>query len=203
MPDLPRTIPPPTGLTAVAGAFSSSTLPPGIYTVILTFTNQWGETVGSNIITGLNVSAGDSIQITGPQFSQFPMATGCRAYFASVGQPFVQFIPSTIIPFTISSLGFTGTPPTRNTSFYPDSDGNRISAYTLFDWLNDGLTVASYVCKGIPDVSGVQMVSGQGFYIMPGIWDRLENCWYDGFPVAFDARSGAFYRNTLSGITFI
>lgn len=38
---------------------------------------------------------------------------------------------------------------------------------------------------------------------MPGIWDKLENCWYDGFPVAFDARGGAFYRNVLSGITFI
>ena len=38
---------------------------------------------------------------------------------------------------------------------------------------------------------------------MPGIWDKLENFWYDGFPVAFDARSGAFYRNKLSGIVFI
>lgn len=203
MPDLPRTLPPPTGLAAGVVAAGGSTLPAGTYTVVFTFTNQWGETLASTAVTGLVVAGAQGIQVTAPLFNTNPSATGCRAYFALTGQPYVQFQASAAIPFTISSPGTPGTPPIRNTSFYPDSDGPFLSAYSLYDWLNDALTVASYVCSGIPDTSGIQMVSGQGFYTMPGIWDKLEDVWYDGFPVGLDARSGAFYRNVLSGITFI
>lgn len=203
MPDLPRTIPGPAGLAAAVIGVGGSTLPVGTYNLIFTWTNQWGETIGSNIVTGLVVGANQGIQVTAPLFNTNPSATGCRAYFALTGQPFIQFQASTVLPFTISTPGAPGTPPTRNTSFYPDSDGNMVSAYTLYDWLNDALTVAAYICKGIPDVTGIQTISGQGFYTLNGIWDKLENVWYDGFPVAFDARSGAFYRNVLSGITFI
>lgn len=206
MPDLPRTLPPPTGLAAAVVAAIGSTLPAGTYSCVFTFTNQWGETTASTAVTGLVVGVNQGIQITAPPFSANPAATGCRVYFAAASQPYIQFQAQTLaggLPFTISSPGTPGTPPTRNTSFYPDSDGPFLSAYTLYDWLNDGLTTAAYVCKGIPDVSGIRMVSGQGFYTMPGMWDKLEDVWYDGFPVALDARSGAFYRNVLSGITFI
>ncbi len=206
MPDLPRTLPVPIGLAAAQVASVGSTLPAGTYNVIFTWTNNWGETQPTIAVTGIVIGANQGIQITAPAFATNPAATGCRVYFALTGQPYLQFQAQSLangLPFTISSPGLPGTPPIRNTSFYPDSDGNFVSAYTLYDWLNDGLTVASYICKGIPDVSGIQMVSGQGFYTMPGIWDKLENCWYDGFPVAFDSRSGAFYRNVLSGITFI
>jgi len=204
MPDLPRTIPAPTGLAAaVVIPGGGSTLPAATYNVVLTWTNQWGETTATAPVTGLIVPVGSGIQINAPSFTTNPSATGCRVYFAQTGQPYVQYAASSVIPFIISAPGIPGTPPTRFTSFYPDSDGNMVSAYTVYDWLNDALTVASYVCKGIPDMSGVQLISGQGMYVMPGIWDKFENCWYDGFPVAFDARSGAFYRNVLSGITFI
>ena len=203
MPDLPRTLPPPAGLAAAVIAVPGSTLPAGIYTIVFTFTNIWGETQPSIAVTGLNVGANQGIQVTAPLFLTNPAATGCRVYFALTGQPYVQYQPATVLPFTISSPGLPGTPPTRNTSFYPDSDGPALSAYTLYDWLNDALTVASYICQGIPDMSGLQMVSGTGMYIIPGMWNKFENIWYDGYPVAFDARSGAFYRNTLSGIVFI
>lgn len=203
MPDLPRTLPPPTGLAASVVASIGSTLPAGTYNLIFTFTNSWGETLPSASIGGLVVGGNQGIQITAPLFNTNPAATGCRVYFALANQPYIQYRPSSSLPFTISTPGLPGTPPARNTSFYPDSDGPFLSAYTLFDWLNDGLTVASYVCQGIPDMSGLQMVAGVGMYVMPGMWDKFENCWFDGFPVAFDARSGAFYRNTLSGITFI
>ncbi len=203
MPDLPRTLPPPTGLAAGVVAAVGSTLPTGTYSCVFTFTNQWGETTASAAVTGLIVGVNQGIQVTGPAFAVNPAATGRRVYFALTGQPYVQFQASTFVPFTISSPGTPGTPPVRNTSFYPDSDGPALSAYTLYDWLNDGLTTAAYICHGIPDVSGIKMQSGQGFYTMPGMWDKLEDLWYDGFPVALDARSGAFYRNVLSGITFI
>lgn len=203
MPDLPRTLPAPFGLAAAVVASIGSTLPAGTYSLIFTFTNIWGETQPSIPVTGLVVGVDQGIQVTAPLFITNPAATGCRAYFALPGQPFVQYKAAGSLPFTISSPGLPGTPPTRNSSFYPDSDGPMVSSYTMYDWLNDGLLAASLVAHGIPDMSGIQMVSGTGMYIFPGMWDKLENIWYDGFPVAFDARSGAFYRNTLSGITFI
>lgn len=202
MPDLPRTLPGPAGLFGGVVAVPGSTLPAGLYNVQLTFTNVWGETIGSNVIQ-LAVAANQGIQITAPLLSVNPAATGVRAYFAISGQLLNQFQASSVIPFTISTPGLPGTPPTRNTSFYPDSDGPMISAYTIFDWLNEALTNAAYICKGIPDVAGIQTVGGVGNYLVPGVWDKFENCWWDGFPVAFDGRSGAFYRNLLSGITFI
>lgn len=203
MPDLPRATPSPTGLAASGVPISGSTLPAGTYNLCFTFVNQWGETLATPILTGVVVGSPQGINVTAPVFANFPNAIGCRVYFALQGQPFVQYQFSSVIPFNISTPGLPGSPPTRNTSFFPDSDGPMISAWTIYDWLNDALLTASLVCKGIPDFSGIQMVSGQGMYVMPGTWDKLENCWYDGFPVAFDARSGAFYRNTLSGITFI
>lgn len=203
MPDVPRTLSAPAGLAAAVVAAGGSTLPAGTYSCVFTWTNNWGETTASAAVAGLVVGAGQGIQVTAPLFTTNPSATGCRVYFALTGQPYTQFQAASALSMTISTPGTPGTPPVRNTSFYPDSDGSFLSAYTIFDWLNDALTVAAYVCKGIPDVSGVQMNSGQGFYTMPGIWDKLENCWYDGYPVAFDARSGAFYRNKLSGIVFV
>lgn len=201
MTDLPRATPSPTGL--VAGAVTvSTTLPSGTYNLIFTFTNQWGETLPTAPVTVV-VAPGQALQITAPLFINFPNATGCRVYFALQGQPYVQYQPGSALPLIIASPGLPGSPPTRNTSFFPDSDGPMVSAWTLYDWLNDALLAASLVCKGIPDMSGLQLVSGQGMYVIPGMWDKFENCWYDGFPVAFDARSGAFYRNTLSGITFV
>ena len=203
MPDLPRSLPVPTTPTAAVVASIGSTLPAGTYTIVFTWTNQWGETQASTAVGGLVVGVNQGIQVTAPAFTTNPSATGCRAYFAFTGQPYVQYQAASALPFTISTPGLPGTPPTRNTSFYPDSDGAMVSAYTLYDWLNEALTVASLVCKGIPDITGIQMLIGTGSYILPGMWDKFENCWYDGFPVAFDARSGAFYRNVLSGITFI
>lgn len=199
--DLPRATPSPTGL-AVGPTLATSTLPSGTYNVVFTFTNPWGETLPT-APQSVVITPGNAIQVTAPLFSNFPNATGCRAYFALQGQPYVQYKAGTSLPLIISAPGSPGSPPTRNTSFFPDSDGPLVSAWTIFDWLNDALLTASLVCKGIPDMSGLQLVSTQGMYVMPGMWDKFENCWYDGFPVAFDARSGAFYRNTLSGITFV
>lgn len=201
MPDLPRATPSPSGLI-VSAVTVTTTLPSGTYNVVFTFVNQWGETLPTTP-QSVVIAPGQAIQVTAPLFANFPNATGCRAYFALQGQPFVQYQFGASLPLVIASPGNPGSPPSRNTSFFPDSDGPMISAWTIYDWLNDALLTASLVCKGIPDMSGLQLNSQQGMYVMPGMWDKFENCWYDGFPVAFDARSGAFYRNTLSGITFV
>lgn len=194
-------------------AMPGSFLGPGTYWIKVTLTTAYGETFPSVEFGPFVIAANQGIQVTTIGWANVPSSV--RVYFTSTGPagsenlyvttpiPLNSIVTLIVGDPTFSASVVTGYPPARNTAFLPDSDGRFVNAWTLYRWLNDALTTASLVCGGIPDVSGIQMVSGQGFYTMPGIWDKLENCWYDGFPVAFDARSGAFYRNVLSGITFI
>ena len=200
MPDLPRTLPPAAGL-AVSPIAVGATLPPGTYNVVFAWVNQWGETPVSAPVS-VTLAAGQGFQVTAPAMNINPNANGIKVYFALQGQPYVQMWTGTT-GMIVFQPGYPGVPSVRNSSFFPDADGPMVSSWTVYDWLNEALTNAAYICKGIPDTSGIQMVSGNGMYQLPGIWDKFENSWYDGYPVAFDARGGAFYRNRLSGITFI
>lgn len=202
IPDLPRTLAPIGNLTATIVSAPGSTLPPGTYDIMLTATNRWGETLPSAIVTPPVVGANVGLQITGP--TVLPVTgSGWRAYYALHGQPLTQFQSSPTIPFTISAPGAPGTPPNRSTAFYPDSDGNRYSAYTLYRWLNEALETASMVTGGIPDTSGVNTIAQQGQYVLPGRWKKLWHCWYNGFPVAWAGSQDMFYRNKLSGISWL
>lgn len=193
-------------------AVPGSILAPSTYWIKVTLTTPYGETFPTAEFGPFVVAVNQGIRVT--IIGWAGVQSTARVYFTSTGPAGSEnlYIPIPVplngtVTLTIgdplSPLAITGYPPTRNTAFLPDSDGRFVSSWSVYRWMNDALTVASHVCGGIPDVSGIQMVSGQGFYTMPGIWDKLENCWYDGFPVAFDGRGGAFYRNVLSGITFI
>jgi hypothetical protein len=140
--------------------------------------------------------------VTGPLILP-PGSIGYRVYYAIQGQPFTQFLAFQSVPFIIATPGLPGTPPERVTAFYPDSNGNFLSAYTMFDWLNEALNIASYVAEGIPDTTGIQAVAGVGEYVIPGTWKKFTNMWFDGFPIAFAGGKDMFYRNTLTGITFL
>lgn len=215
MPDVPATLPTPIVTQLIpANDPSGGVFSPAIYFFKFTYTTIWGESSPSIEQSLAIVGPNNSItfQLSAGIARAYPIVTGVNVYAGLVaGSEIIQYsIPTTTglaFPFTLTATPVIAqtyqSPPSRNTAFLPDSNGRMISVGTIYRWINEALNVASYVCKGIPDVSGIQMVSGQGFYTMPGIWDKLENCWYDGFPVAFDARSGAFYRNVLSGITFI
>jgi hypothetical protein len=132
-----------------------------------------------------------------------PTATGWNIYIGLSGQPLNQQYSSPSIPCLINSSGNPGTPPVKNTAFYPDSDGNFVSAYTIYRWLNEALEMASMITEGIPDTSGVQAIAGQGQYILPGNWKKLFHIWYNGFPVAWAGSQDMFYRNKLEGISFL
>ena len=204
IPDLPR------GLAALGNpvvtvAFAGgSTLPAGTYTAVLTATNPWGETVPSAPVGGLIVGVNQGLQVSAPVVLP-PGATGMRVYYALVGQPYTQYaaIPAGGLPFIVSGPGLPGTPPARNTAFYPDADGPTFSAYTLYRWLNEALLMASSIAEGLPDTSGVPAVAQQGQYYIPGYWKKLWHIWFNGFPVAWAGSQDMFYRNKLSGISFL
>lgn len=203
IPDLPRTLAPIGNAAASVVAAGGSTLPTGTYYLVLTATNRWGETLQSNQISALVIGANQGIQVTAPALATIPGAATIKAYFAVNGQPLMQWQQSATLPFTISSPGTPGTPPTRSTSFFPDSDGNFVSAYTMYQWVNEALIIASSVAGGIPDTSGVHCVAGQGQYTLPSRWAKLGHAWFNGFPAAFCGSRDMFYRNKLNGITYL
>lgn len=205
-PDMPSTLPAPTGLVATPYTDVNGTIPPGTYFLVATYSNPWGETSPSNEVSVTIVLPNNAINVSA-QANAAPNLVLAGAFYigTSAGNEYLRTTTGQLSsPVNIISLPVIGGyPPSRNTAFNPDGNGRFASAYTFYRWLNDGLTTAAYICKGIPDTSGIQTIRGQGFYTFPGIWERLENIWFDGFPIAWDARSGAFYRNALSGITFI
>lgn len=202
MLDLPRGLNLPAGvaITAAVVAAGGSTLPTGTYVVKGTFTNPWGETLATAELGALVVAANQGIQVTAPLISAVPGATGIRVYFGNNGAGSEnQFLPTAALPFTISTPGNPGIPPTRNTSFYPDIDGQRISAWTIYRWFNEALEAAAAVCEGIPDMSGLPTIAGQAMYETAGIWNKVDHLWWDGYGLESAGRDSLFYRNVVPG----
>ena len=196
--DLPGTLIPPSNLvlTPVAGS-----IPAGTYYVVMTLINNWGETVPSNEAS-ITLSSPGGIQVAVTLNSSSFGLTGCKVYIGNAaGQEFMSSTGAVpIAPFSITSIANlpNGNPPTRNTAYIPDLDGDAVSAGSMFRWLNDALKLASQVCGGLLDYSGVGSVNGTPQYIVPGQWKKLASVWYDGYPLAMDDNGNYFRRNSIT-----
>lgn len=200
--DLPRTLAA-TGstLSTSAVAVLGSTLPAATYFVVLTYINQWGETIASGGESTVIIGANQGIQINTPITVNFiPGATAVKVYYGLNSGLENQWLSSTVAPFIISTPGNPGVPPTRNTSFYPDADGQRVSAYTIYSWLNEALEMASRVSGGIPDMTGLPTVAGNSSYVIPGLWNKLDHGWWDGYTFTLAGKDSLFYRNVVPGV---
>lgn len=199
--DLPRTIAAPGSiLTATAVASPGSTLPTGTYFVVLTFTNPFGETIASNEVSVV-IAANQGIQVNTPVTANFnPGASGIKVYFGLASGQENQWQSSTISPFIISSPGNPGVPPTRNTSYYPDADGQRVSAFTIYDWLNKALDIATNITGGIPDMTCMNTVNTTTMYQLIGTWNKFDHGWWDGYIITLGGRDILFYRNVVPGV---
>lgn len=205
MPDIPQTLVPPiiNGVIPYNDPNGTIQSPTTLY-LKLTQINNWGESLPSLELPVIIAAGQNAFSIT--PLSLQGGNTSFRLYIGLAPGQQIFWVPLLGNgPFNILSAFGTngGSPPTRSSAFLPDTDGRFASASTWYRWLNSALNTAAYVCKGIPDTSGIQMLRGQGFYTMPGIWEKLENMWFDGYPLAADARGGGFYRNVLTGISFI
>jgi len=198
--DLPRTLSSPSSLlTAAVVAAVGSTLPvSNSYNIKATFVNQWGETLSTNEIIGLNVGVNQGIQITAPAIATVAGATAIRVYYGILTEN--QWVQSMVIPFTISAPGNPGVPPTRNSSFYPDIDGQRVNAYSLYRWLNQALDIATNIADGIPDMTALATVNTQTMYQVIGQWAKFDHGWWDGYQIQLGGRDILFYRNVVPGV---
>ena len=200
--DLPQTMILPGIVSATGVSFGGGTLNPGTYYLQVTATNQWGQTLPS-AETPVTVGAGqNAIQlfVFGP-----PGNTGNIRVYVGLGSNLeFQYVPFTVINFsnslTITSLAgaIAGAPPSRNSAYLPDTDGDAVSAYAMFRWINDALKLASQVCGGLPDYGGVGSIVGSPQYVLPGLWKKIASVWYDGYPLAMDDTGNYFRRNAIT-----
>jgi hypothetical protein len=198
--DQPQTLAIPT-LTAVpttGGSFA-----PASYFLVATMFTPWGETLPSNEVNVALSGANNAFQVTvlGPLGLLPSFVTKIRIYIGeAAGQETAYFdLPFvTANPQTVPALGSVQSPPSRNSAYLPDTDGDAINASTMFRWLNDALKLASQVCGGLLDYSGVGSVSGAPQYIVPGQWKKIASLWYDGYPLAMDDNGNYFRRNAIT-----
>lgn len=205
IPDMPQVLPNPTfsGPPYVqVTASSTSTLAPGIYNAFITFTTPWGETLPAPETTGLNVSAGQDIQVSVPLP---PGANGVNLYFTLPGgaagseqQMTSSSVGTFLATFNLNPAIIVGNlPPTRNTAWMPDTNGQYLSAGTLYRWLNESLRRLALKVGGIQDYSCVASVQGQSLYQLVGMWKKIQSVWYDGFPLGLGNQRGFFRRNQI------
>jgi hypothetical protein len=198
--DQAQTLPNPTAaIVAAVVASAASTLPAGTYFATYTLRTPWGETLSGGELGGLVVGAAQGIQVTGPAIP--PSASVIRVYLTLAGGAAgseQQFVESAVLPFTISAPGAAAVPATRNSAYLPDTDGDAINASSLFRWINRGLELASQVCGGLLDYSGIGSLTGQPQYIVPGEWKRISSVWYDGYPLSADDAGMYFRRNAIT-----
>lgn len=188
-------------VTLALFAVGGVTLPAGAYLAKLAYRNPWGETLPAAEVGPFAVDAGHGLRVTGVLP---PGVSAIVVYLTPAGGAVGtenQIFVGTALPFTITApSGNPGVPAIRNTAYLPDSDGPAVSAFTLYRWLNEGLKEgAGYCGGGLPDMTGVPSISGQGMYTLLGQWWKLDRFWYDGYPGAMTGSNEIFRKNPVGG----
>lgn len=202
--DPPSSLSAPTNITATGPGGGSTT-----FYLTVTQLTPWGESPASTefVLTGQTVTS--TITVNGNcSFA----ATQLRAYFSltASGQEdrfFAYNIPTGgigafSIPLTISfgqtQLGFA---PTRSSAWLPDTDGTALSAAALYRWISEGLDVITGITDGIRDITGIPSTQGQAQYQLISNWRKIDNQWYDGWPMTAGNKSDVFRHNNVVGIS--
>jgi hypothetical protein len=189
-------------LNNTGGAFQNQNV-----TIVVTCTNQWGETVPSAEVTVAVVAPNNAVllNIIYPSDSAFTGIANTNIYYGLAGagseSSVVSFPPSSSI--ILSQLGTPARPPNRATAFLPDTDGNFIGAFTAYRLLNRALQEMIKIAGGIVDLTGVQSVVNQSMYRLESSFYTFTNAWFDGYPIDVVPRSFMYLRNSAAGFSGI
>ena len=184
--------------------------PASVY-VKVTVTNPWGETITTQellvgLLLGQNAFQIQNLQL--PSDSQGTGLNNLNVYmgFAGPGSEnnVVSFpITSNPLTVTVTATGQPSLPPTRNTAFLPDTDGNFIGAYSAYRLLNRAIQEMVRFGGGIIDLTGVQSQINQSMYRLESPFYQFINAWYDGYPMDVVPRNFMFLRNSAAGFSGI
>lgn len=199
IPDMPQTVANPVLSSLVPTTVVGGTFPAGTWFVVVTLVNQWGETLASNEESVLVTGPDNAIIVT---YAGMPGDTSVNIYFgnSSGAQLFYIQSPDTNGPVTVSSIvgGVPAQPPTRNSAWLPDTDGDFISAAAIFRWVNSALTEIGRLTGGLQDYAGVGSTIGQPFYTVPGQWNDISSIWYDGYWMSGSGNSNIYKRTAIT-----
>jgi len=202
--DPPSSLPAPTSVTVTPS-------PTGSLSIWLTVTQltPWGESAPSTEVALTNGAIGSTFTVAGNcSFA----ATQIRVYFTLGGAGNEdRYLPYTVpaggigafsIPFTLSSAGISqGFAPARSSAWLPDTDGTALSAAALYRWINEGLDVLTGITEGIRDITGIPSTAGQAQYQLISNWRKIDNQWYDGWPMTAGNKSDIFRHSNVVGIS--
>lgn len=178
--------------------------------------NQFGETAPvQEFTTTTNVNFQVVLTVT----TSF-QSTYIRVYFTQAGagnedQYYEYTIPtptnSIIVSFISNSATITsppatltvnqGVPPIISRAWLPDSDGNILSAMRIYQWLKEGGETMGQLTGGIRDVLGIPSTFGQAQYQVINRWQKIDNNFYDGYPIAGGHKQQVFRHNSVTGLS--
>lgn len=165
---------------------------------ILTWLNPFGESLGSAeaTVAGLSSNAVGISGVTAP-----PAATSANFYYSSTAGTEQQYFPisnlSSLVVGTAGSSPVQGTPPYKSSAHLPDTDGDLVSAYEIYRWLNAGMAELGRIAGGILDQTGVAMPSGSNDVVIPGYWLKIMYVWFNGWLALPTQQSYLWMQSTV------
>lgn len=202
--DPPSALPAPSSVAASASGSGSTSL-----WLTATQLTPWGESPASAEVVLTTATIGSTFTVTGTcSFA----ATQINIYFTLAGSGAEdRYFPYPIqsggigafsVEFTLSSPGIAqGFAPTRSSAWLPDTDGTALSAAALYRWINEGLDAITALTDGIRDVTGVPSTAGQAQYQLISNWRKIDNQFYDGWPMTAGNKSDIFRNANVVGIS--
>lgn len=191
--------------TNVAVSVSGGTSTTNFWFMVTQLT-PWGESAPCAEISVSNALLTGTFTVTGNcSFA----STGIKVYVTMAGSDqedrYYLYSQSGIgafnFTFSLSSTLVVGFPPSRSSAWLPDTDGNALSASSIYRWINEGLDACSVITDGIRDVTGVPTTGGTAQYQLIGNWRKLSDGFYDGYPFAFGGKQDVFRHSNVTGIT--
>lgn len=178
--DPPQTLVQP--LAPTLAASGAGTLSGTIYGA-LSWINQWGETIASSeaSVTGL---ANNQVSITLNEPAPVGATSGRFYYSAIAGreQQYVTLATSgSLFVGTTGQTVIAGTPAYKPSAFIPDSDGDLVSAFEIYRWINAGLAELGRLAGGILDQTGIAMPASALDVVVPGYWLTIDYVWHNGW----------------------
>lgn len=211
IPDAPQVLPPPQvttagGITNAQGVLFGGTT----YQVTVTSNTPWGETlsVPSVPVTLTGGQNAITVEVFAPNasYQNFNIYLSSATPNVVTGVWIVPYQAPGNIVFVNAGVGLpsaSSVPPTRPTSFNPDSDGNFIGAYTVYRLLNRALQEMIKIGGGIVDITGVQSTINTSMYRFQSPFYTFTNAWFDGYPMDVVPRSFMYLRNSAAGFSGI
>ena len=177
------------------------TLPSSTWSVECTVVNRWGESLPSPVST---TSTTTGFSVTYPAL---PLgATSFNVYFWNTSAPTVIYLISlaagvlTVNVTTTNGLA-NGTIPIVATAYLPDTDGGFVTAFQIYDWLNEALNIGAQRCGGFLDVGGVSAAVNQPTYVIDPHWKQIDHAFFEGWPLSLGTRDDIFRHSIVGGIT--